>query len=685
MDLVKDLYNNNKLYRLSMDPSGIDISGENQILRINSDKITGNLNVDGDLSLNGDVSMNGDLSMNGNVFIDSDLSFGVYKGKVGIGKTPENIYSLDIIGAINCTAGVFVNNSSLAAGTGEPIVAKGMTVQIKHKDYSEKVIKVEEGWRAIDSREDGNGFVVKIKPTSIQSKVLVSTVVHIGQHTGYDSRWWGVRLYRKIGNGSWDEVTGAKGENDTTTLYSDGVSENYLTEPTISGTSVWFSNNQGMFVAGEVTGAISSYLIGNSTASYLDSPGTTEEVAYTLWWNSGMADPNVNRQLFLNRSQEMGDLNRLCTQSSLTATEIWDDSTPYKPTDSAIMIDTGNDNVGIGTSTPATGLDIHRDLSLNGNIEISGNDTFVITNQGHVGVGTTYVDFPLKVQAVTTAFGNNGVSIQYKNSYMDIARNMTWSLDWNRAYTFDTFGGDGNLFFGNDDALGGAEAEYSAFFKGALVIPGFEIFSDRRIKTDISLVDDDTALNLVNALESYEYNYVDPFKRKKKKTIGFIAQEVKEVVPNAYGIIKEVIPDEMRIIAEPVWREDASNNWLLDIPDLDMSGAFTGKAKFYVSNDPSGNDEVCKEVEIEPDKKTFVFDQSWNNVFFYGKEVSDFHTIDKNQIFALHHSAIQELDRKHKREVAEKNNEITELKSEVNSLTSRMEALEASVLALQNN
>ena len=75
----------------------------------------------------------------------------------------------------------------------------------------------------------------------------------------------------------------------------------------------------------------------------------------------------------------------------------------------------------------------------------------------------------------------------------------------------------------------------------------------------------------------------------------------------------------MRIITEPTWSQDASNKWHLEILDLDMSGAFTGKAKFYVSNDRSRNDEVCKEVEIEPDKKTFVFDQSWNNVFFYGK------------------------------------------------------------------
>ena len=133
--------------------------------------------------------------MNGDVFIDGDLSLNggleVYNGKVGIGKTPGTLYNLDIIGAINCTDGVFVNNSSLAAGTGEPIVAKGMTVQIKHKDYKEKVQKNGNNWEPIDNREDGNGFVVKIKPTSIQSKVLVSTVVHISMDGTADAKMVG--------------------------------------------------------------------------------------------------------------------------------------------------------------------------------------------------------------------------------------------------------------------------------------------------------------------------------------------------------------------------------------------------------------------------------------------------------------------------------------------------------------
>ena len=50
------------------------------------------------------------------------------------------------------------------------------------------------------------------------------------------------------------------------------------------------------------------------------------------------------------------------------------------------------------------------------------------------------------------------------------------------------------------------------------------------------------------------------------------------------------------------------------------------------------------------------------------------HTLDKAQIFALHHSAIQELSRKN-----------DALQTENNELRSRLEALESAVLALQNN
>ena len=64
--------------------------------------------------------------------------------------------------------------------------------------------------------------------------------------------------------------------------------------------------------------------------------------------------------------------------------------------------------------------------------------------------------------------------------------------------------------------------------------------SDLRIKTDISNIDDDRALQQVNALESKEYNYIDPERKQPMKTIGFIAQDVKEVVPNAVSLQKNL-------------------------------------------------------------------------------------------------------------------------------------------------
>ena len=310
--------------------------------------------------------------MNSNIFIDGDLSLNggleVYNGKVGIGKTPDTLYNLDIIGAINCTDGVFVNNSSLAAGTGEPIVAKGMAVQIKHTDYKEKVQKTSAGWSAIDARTDGNGFVVKITPKSIQSKVLVSTVVHIGQDGAGDARWWGARLHRKIGNGAFLEVAGANGEDDQTTINSNAAT---VSNDPSRGMWVWFANNQGMLNS---DGA-SSFLIGNATASYLDSPGTTEEVTYTIFWASQISG-NYTRTIYLNRSHEHSDSNRAATSSSLTATEIWDDSTPYNPTDSAIMIDTGTNYVGIGTTNPTSRLTIMSAASENGD-----SDEFAFLSQ----------------------------------------------------------------------------------------------------------------------------------------------------------------------------------------------------------------------------------------------------------------------------------------------------------------
>tara|TARA_B100000902_G_scaffold67346_2_gene73579 strand:- start:96 stop:2576 length:2481 start_codon:yes stop_codon:yes gene_type:complete len=189
---------------------------------------------------------------------------------------------------------------------------------------------------------------------------------------------------------------------------------------------------------------------------------------------------------------------------------------------------------------------------------------------------------------------------------------------------------------------------------------GLVVSSDQRIKTNISEVPDNLSLQKLRDISCCYYEYKDKLGRGSEKTIGFIAQQVKEHMPMAVGIQKDIIPNEMRILTNISWEEitdNSSNQYKLTTDLQDVSGV---KYRFYVINDPSGNDECKKEI-IGNEDNTFTFDTSYNSVFCYGKEVDDFHTLEKAKLFALNFSATQELDRK----VIVLENENAELKAEL--------------------
>ena len=196
------------------------------------------------------------------------------------------------------------------------------------------------------------------------------------------------------------------------------------------------------------------------------------------------------------------------------------------------------------------------------------------------------------------------------------------------------------------------------------------VTSDERIKENIENIDDGISLQKVRDISCVWYNYKDNLIRGNVRVAGFLAQQVKEHLPEAVAIKTGYIPNEMRNL-------DVSWNGLDMSSDLtDVSGV---KYRFYVSNDLSGNDEVMKEI-IGNNDNTFTFDTSYNNVFCYGKEVDDFHILDKQKLFALNFSATQELDRrqqeeKTKLEAAEA--KIVALEAENITLKNRLDAIEA--------
>jgi len=220
----------------------------------------------------------------------------------------------------------------------------------------------------------------------------------------------------------------------------------------------------------------------------------------------------------------------------------------------------------------------------------------------------------------------------------------------------------------------------------------FLAFSDRRIKNNIVDVPDNLALQQVRDIPCRYYEYIDKMNKGNVNVVGFIAQEVKEVLPSAIQLVKRYIPDEYRILEGVSWEEiaDTSGNitYKMSSDLTDVSGI---KYKFMVGNDLSEN-EIEEKIVGNADN-TFTFDASYQNVFCFGKEVDDFHIIDKNQIFALHHSAIQEIDRlqleeKEKVVVLETKNtelqsQILEEKAKVIALTAQIENIMA--ILQQNN
>ena len=193
--------------------------------------------------------------------------------------------------------------------------------------------------------------------------------------------------------------------------------------------------------------------------------------------------------------------------------------------------------------------------------------------------------------------------------------------------------------------------------------------SDRRIKKNITEIADDVSLQKLRSIGVVQYDYIET--PQANKTIGFIAQQVREHLPEATTVITRSIPNEMREIVSPDWSVDGSGKHKLTIDDLSST---EGHVKYTFRVRDTGDTFQTKEVySLEDEPKSFLFDKRWDEVFLVGIEVDDFHTIDKAKIFAVGFSATQEIDRIQQAEKTK----LAALQELVRTLTDRVAALEA--------
>ncbi len=165
--------------------------------------------------------------------------------------------------------------------------------------------------------------------------------------------------------------------------------------------------------------------------------------------------------------------------------------------------------------------------------------------------------------------------------------------------------------------------------------------SDKRIKKDIETIPDSLSLDILRKLDVKYYKYRDVVSRGVNRTIGFIAQDVREVIPEAVKLIKKYIPNHMSFV---------EIDWMVSENEVKMklkNQVEPGRYRFYLANNQTG--EQMYELETK-DGSTFVADlrnyTTEKVAFLYGSQVDDFHTIDKQKIFAVAYSALQEVDKK---------------------------------------
>jgi len=228
------------------------------------------------------------------------------------------------------------------------------------------------------------------------------------------------------------------------------------------------------------------------------------------------------------------------------------------PNNTPLFYITANCNVGINTSTPQYTLDVngttHTSVLRTNKIT---SDTGTIdcaltsfTNMQNLNVRNLNVSTSLSLPAtITSAIYTDTVNTtQVYTDFISTSTNAKLQITNAVHITgFDTslYSTPANIYGGNSTNQIGLRIENNIMARSLLTI------SDKRVKNNITYSDINKDLNSVLQIPVHKYNFIDrpPYTKNKNQiqTIGFIAQEIETIVPDAINTITNAIPSIMHI------------------------------------------------------------------------------------------------------------------------------------------
>ena len=159
-----------------------------------------------------------------------------------------------------------------------------------------------------------------------------------------------------------------------------------------------------------------------------------------------------------------------------------------------------------------------------------------------------------------------------------------------------------------------------------------DVFSDRRIKSDIRDSDSSKDLDTILALRVREFRYKDPIEHGSATYTGLVAQEVKEVFPAAVSTHEGVIPDIFQVPTAFSGRVCQFTN--------KIEGLQVG-ARVKVLDESV--EKILKIVRVSDFEIEFDSEINGPKVFVYGQAVKDLHTVSYDRLVPVLISAVQAL------------------------------------------
>jgi hypothetical protein len=245
---------------------------------------------------------------------------------------------------------------------------------------------------------------------------------------------------------------------------------------------------------------------------------------------------------------------------------------------------------------------------------------------GRIGIGTISPLVPLQIDSYVSVSGVNNVNSAY-------------------TYNFTNYG-----YLGANGA-GGAQTTLGPINLGVMVRYGIHCgdsirsWSDSRIKDNIQTIEDNYSLGKLRLIEPKKYTYIDKITRGNSEVLGFIAQEVAQEIPTAVVKTNEFVPNIYNTFDYEDTGDETIKIKSISVDNLNVDDKIllydTTNSKIVGNILSKGDNEIIVKID-----KQIVNDINFNEkIFVYGKQVNDFHNLDKSYLFTINFSATQELDR----------------------------------------